>query len=115
MSRRTDRVQDLLRLEISQVLLTQVRDPRIHMTSVTTVDMSPDFKRAIVSLSVLGDQEARHGALAAARHARSYIRGALARRLRNMRAIPELFFELDRGAEYSEQIEAILEDLKTDE
>ena len=108
-------MQDLLRLELSQVLLTQINDPRIRMTSVTTVDVSPDFKRAMIGISVLGDESAREGALSAVQNARRYIRGALAHRLRNMRAIPELAFELDRGAEYSAHIDAILEDMNTDE
>ena len=115
MTRRTDRVEDLIRLELSSILLTEINDPRIRMTSVTTVDMSPDFKHALISLSVLGDKAAREGALRAVQKARRYIRGALARRLRNMRAIPDLVFELDRGPEYSAHIEALLEDLNTHE
>lgn len=115
MTRRTDRVEDLLRLELSNIFLTQINDPRIRMTSVTTVDVSPDLKRAQIGLSVLGDPSAREDALSAVRRARGYIRGALARRLRNMRAIPDLVFELDRGAEYSAHIDALLEDLNTDE
>ena len=72
MTRRTDRVEDLIRLELSNILLTEINDPRIRMTSVTTVDMSPDFKHALISLSVLGDKAAREGALRAVQKARSW-------------------------------------------
>jgi ribosome-binding factor A len=110
LSRRTDRVSDLLRAELSDLLLRDVHDPRVKLASVTEVEVTTDLKRAIVRVSVLGDDAQRQGTIEGLRHARGFLRTELARRLR-LRATPELNFELDRGAEHSQRISDILEGL----
>jgi ribosome-binding factor A len=110
MSRRTDRVSDLLRAELSELLLREVHDPRVKLASVTEVDVSPDLRRAVVKISALGDDKQRQETIEGLRHARGFLRTELARRLR-LRATPELIFELDRGAEHSQQISELLENL----
>ncbi len=112
MSRRTHRVEDLLRSELSQLLLRQVGDPRVRMTTVSAVEVSPDLKRALVRVSVVGEEATRKQALEGVRHARGFLRSQLARRLRGMRTIPDLIFELDRGAEHSQRISELLENLE---
>jgi ribosome-binding factor A len=111
MSRRAHRVEDLLRSEISSLLLRELSDPRVRMTSVSAVDVSPDLKRALVRVSVIGAETERQASLDALRHAGGYIRSCLASRLKNMRAVPQLVFELDRGAEHSQKISDLLENL----
>lgn len=110
MSRRTDRVSDLLRAELSDLLLREVHDPRVKLASVTEVDVTTDLKRAVVKVSVLGDDKQREETIEGLRHARGFLRTELARRLR-LRATPELVFELDRGAEHSQKISDLLESL----
>ena len=110
MSRRTDRVSDLLRAELSELLLREVHDPRVKLASVTEVAVTPDLRRAVVKISALGDDDQRQETIAGLRHARGFLRTELARRLR-LRATPELVFELDRGAEHSQQISELLENL----
>lgn len=109
MSRRTARVEDLLRAELSELILRQLGDPRVRLTTVTAVDISPDLRHAVVHVSVVGDDSVRRTSLEALRHATGFIRSCLARRLSRMKNIPELRFELDRGAEYSERISNLLE------
>ena len=109
MTRRTDRVGDTLRAELSTIISRRVRDPRVSMTTVSTVEMSPDLKHARVFLSVVGDQAEREASLDALRHAAGFIRGQLAKELKRLRNIPELRFEIDRGAEYSQRISDLLE------
>ncbi len=111
MSRRSHRVEDLLRSEISLLILRELGDPRVRMTSVAAVDVSPDLKQAVVRVSVIGEEAARQASLDALRHAGGYIRSCLASRLKNMRAVPRLVFELDRGAEHSQRISDLLENL----
>jgi len=108
-TRRTQRVGDVLRTEISSIISRRVRDPRVAMTTVSAVDMSPDLKYARVHLSVVGDEKERRASLDALRHAAGYIRGQLAKELKRLKSIPELRFELDRGAEYSQRISELLE------
>ena len=110
MSRRTDRVSDLLRAELSDLLLREVHDPRVKLASVTAVEVTSDLRRAVVRISVLGDDAQRQGTLEGLRHAKGFLRTELAHRLR-LRATPELIFELDRGAEHSQRISDILEGL----
>jgi ribosome-binding factor A len=110
MSRRTDRVSDLLRSELAELLLREVHDPRVKLATVTAVDVSPDLRRAVVRISALGEEQQRQETIAGLRHARGFLRTELAHRLR-LRATPELVFELDRGAEHSQQISDLLESL----
>jgi ribosome-binding factor A len=109
-SRRTDRVSDLLRAELSDLLLREIHDPRVKLASVTAVEVTPDLRRAVVRISVLGSDEQRQEAIDGLRHAKGFLRTELAHRLRT-RATPELVFELDRGAEHSQRISDILEGL----
>lgn len=110
MSRRTDRVSDLLRAELSDLLLRDVHDPRVKLASVTEVAVTPDLRRAVVKVSVLGDDRQRQETIEGLRHARGFLRTELAHRLR-LRSSPELVFELDRGAELSQQMSDLLEGL----
>ena len=110
MSRRTQRVADLLRAELADLLLREVHDPRIKLVGLVDVDVSPDLHRARVKVSALGAEEERLATVEALRHARGFLRTELARRLR-LRVTPELVFELDRGAEHSQTISDLLESL----
>ena len=110
MSRRTDRVSDVLRAELADLLLREIHDPRVKLASVTGVEVTTDLKKAIVRISVLGDDAQRQETIEGLRHARGFLRTELARRLR-LRVTPELNFELDRGAEHSQRISDILEGL----
>jgi ribosome-binding factor A len=110
LSRRRDRVGDLVRAELADLLLRDVHDPRVKLASVTEVDVTPDLRRAIVKVSVLGDDKQRQETVEGLRHARGFLRTELARRLR-LRVTPELVFELDRGAEQSQKISDLLESL----
>ncbi len=110
MSRRTDRMADLLRAELADLLLKSVHDPRIKLVTVTGVEVSPDLRRAAVRISALGNEEEREATVAALRHAKGFLRSELANRLRT-RVTPELVFELDRGAEHSQKISDLLESL----
>lgn len=110
MTRRTERMSDLLRAELSELILREMKDPRIKLVSLTGVDVTSDLRRAVVRVSVLGDEKQREEAVEALRHAKGFLRTELSHRLRT-RVTPELVFELDRGAEHSQKISDILEGL----
>jgi ribosome-binding factor A len=111
MSRRSNRVADLLRFEITDLIQRELQDPRIGLTSVTHVDLSPDLRNARVSFSVLGEDRQRADTIEALQRAKGFIKSRLAKRLRTMRRIPDLTFALDRGAEHSQHISDLLENL----
>jgi ribosome-binding factor A len=110
MTRRTDRVGDLLRAELAELMAREVNDPRARGAVVTSVDASPDLKSAEVLVSILGSDEEREEAIGALRGAAGFLRSRLARKVR-LRNIPELRFHLDRGAEHSQRISDLLESL----
>jgi ribosome-binding factor A len=97
-SQRIERVQKLLRSEISTILLRKSKDPRVGMVTVTEVDVSPDLKNARVFFSVLGDSEAESAAEAGLRRAAGFVRSELMKVL-HLRPMPVLEFEIDRALE----------------
>jgi len=113
MSRRTDRVSDLVRAELSRLILQEMNDPRTQLASVSAVDVTPDLHHAKVYISVLGST-GRDEAVEALQGARGFLRSRLARELR-LKHVPELEFTLDRGAEHSQRISDLLESLHVDD
>ena len=108
MSRRSDRVADLLRCELSSLLLDGMRDPRIHLATISVVEVTGDLRHALVRVSVLGEDDDREGCIEALQHARGFLRTKLAARIK-LRHTPELSFKLDRGAEHAERITSLLD------
>ncbi|MDH3402597.1 MAG: 30S ribosome-binding factor RbfA [Acidobacteriota bacterium] len=109
MSRRTQRVEDLLRAELADLLLREARDPRLREAHVSAVEVSPDLGSARVRVSILAGDEERRATLDALNRAAGFFRTRLAGRLRHMRRAPALAFELDRGPEHSQRISELLE------
>jgi ribosome-binding factor A len=111
--RRTDRVNELLREEISLVMRNEVRDPRVGLATVTAVETSPELDHARVYITTLGDEEEKTAVLAGLQSAASFIRGQLSRRL-HMRRVPELHFEYDRMLDEANRIEQLLREALPD-
>lgn len=105
--RRTDRINEQLRQEISILVRDEVRDPRVGLVTITGVETSPELDHAKVYITVLGDDEEKEQALQGLRSAASFVRGQLGRRL-HMRRIPELHFQIDRVLEEASRIDALL-------
>ena len=112
MSRRIDRVNELLRLEISQVLARQIKDPRLSgVITITEVKTTPDFRNALVLLSVMGDQEAKKSALAGIESAAKFLRRELRGRL-TLRYVPFLRFALDDSLEHADRLMRIMNQIQ---
>ena len=96
---RAARVGDEIQKVISQLLLTEVKDPRIPMmTSVMEVRMSSDLTHATVFLSVYGSQQEKRECMEAENRASGFIRSQIAKRIK-LRVAPELHFKLDESIE----------------
>jgi ribosome-binding factor A len=109
--RRTERLADRIRAEVAEMVLAELKDPRIGFATVTEVDVSGDLQHARVSVSVLGDANARQKSVEGLTSAASYVRHELAQRL-NLRRVPEVTFVLDAAVEENERLEMLLEKLK---
>ena len=119
MAHRIERVNHLIRREISELLQRQVKDPRLgNFVTVNDVSTSPDLKYARVFVSCVGVEQEKGKILAALASASGFLRNELAGRLR-LRHIPELSFKWDdsieRGAHLLEIIDAVNATGKSDQ
>lgn len=112
--KRLDRVNQLVKEEISYLLQRELKDPRLGFVTVTEVVVSKDLRSAKVYVSVLGSEDEWRESLAALESARGFIRNWLAPRLR-MRAVPHLAFLPDRSMAHAARIQSLLERLRHDE
>ena len=104
MSRRVDRINGLLREEISRLLSREIKDPRLSgLLTITQVRTSSDLRNAKVYLSVLGNDEANTTALQGIQSAATFLRKQLRERLR-LKYVPFLTFEIDDSMETSDHI-----------
>lgn len=111
---RTGRVGEQIKKELSQLIQTELKDPRIGFITVTGVDVTNDLSQAKVYLSVLGDEEQKTSSLKALDKASGYLRSELGKRIR-LRHIPELIFKIDESIAYGSRIEKLLSDIDKDE
>jgi ribosome-binding factor A len=110
LSTRTERMADLIREEISRLLLRDIRDPRVGFVTITGVNVSPDLHAVRVHVSVLGDSEAREGSLHALAGAAGFIQRSLFRNLR-LKHSPAVTFHLDESLERGDRIEQVLREI----
>lgn len=113
MSHRIERVNNLIRQEISELLQRQIKDPRLsNFVAVTEVSTSSDLRHAKVFVSYIGDKEEKAEILSVLAGASGFFRNELAKRLK-LRRIPELSFHWDdsieRGARLLELIDKVSE------
>ncbi len=115
MTRRQQRVEELLRREIAQMLMRgELRDPRLSpasAVSITGVEVSADLSVARVFVDVLTEALRREDVLAALRSGGGLIRRKLGERLQ-LRRTPELRFEQDTSITRGARVEAILTELR---
>ncbi len=97
--------------EISRIISREIKDPRIHeMTSIVSVDVTPDLKYAKVFASVLGSEEDKENTKKGLSSAAPHIRSLLAKSL-NLRNTPELKFIIDNSIEYGVNMSKKIDDL----
>jgi ribosome-binding factor A len=113
-STRTERVSDLIKDEISRLLLREVRDPRIGFVTITGASVSPDLKAVRVHVSVLATPEARRESLKALNAAAGFFRRALFKNLR-LRFAPAVSFHLDESLDRGDRIERVLRQIHGEE
>jgi ribosome-binding factor A len=106
MSHRIDKVEHLIKEEISLIFLHKLQDPVFGLVTITSVKVSPDLKIAKVYISVF-QKENRALVLEKAETISGYIRTQLAQRIR-LRFTPELKFFIDDTLDYVEKIEGLI-------
>ena len=115
MSRRSERVNEQLREEISTLLSRQIKDPRLNgVVSITRVVTSGDLRSARVYVSVMGNSETQRLALDGIQSAASFLRRELRGRM-NMKHTPFLTYELDDSLKEADNILRLMNQVKTEE
>ena len=119
------RINGEVRRELSAIIQNEIKDPRIHpMTTVVSVEVTPDLKYCKAYISVLGNEEAAKDTiqglksavgfvrtqLAGLQSAEGYIRRALARTV-NLRNTPEIRFIMDQSIEYGVHMSKLIDDV----
>lgn len=104
---RVSRIALQMQREISEILRTELKDPRVGFVTVTAVELSSDMTHAKVFVSVLGPAADRQATLEVLERARGYVRSEVGQRIR-LRVTPEIHFKLDESMEYSAHIGKVL-------
>jgi len=114
MAHRIERVNSLIRQEISELLQRQVKDPRLsNFIAVTEVSTTPDLKYAKILVSCLDSEEKKQETLNALTSASGFFRNELFKRLR-LRHIPELSFQWDDSIERGSHLLQLIDEVTTD-
>ncbi|HVA24665.1 MAG TPA: 30S ribosome-binding factor RbfA [Chloroflexota bacterium] len=111
MSRRTERVQSLIRHELGLILQQEIKDPRIEgLVSITAVELTPDLRHARIFISVYGPAENEAHAMKALASATPFLRRELGQRL-GLRYAPGLEMHLDHSMAYADEVSRLLKNL----
>ena len=105
--RRTLRVSEAVREELSEIIGFEMDDPRVLEAEVTEVMVTPDSRHANVKIACRGDEKKQNHAIAALEHAAGYLRRELASRLQ-LRHVPELHFERDKNPDVESRVDFLL-------
>ena len=114
MAHRIERVNSIIRQEISELLQRQVKDPRLgNWVAVTNVSTSPDLRHAKIFVSRIGSEEEKQETLSVLAAASGFFRNELAKRLR-LRHIPELSFQWDDSIERGDYLLQLIDEVSND-
>lgn len=113
MTIKSDRVAELIQTHLSQLLLTDVRDPRLDGVTITEVKLDREIEHADVFVNALGDDSRETEVMAALNKAQGFLRRELAQRLR-LRRMPQLHFKWDLILQQANHMESVLDALKAE-
>ena len=109
------RVNGEVQRELSNIILTEIKDPRIHtMTSVVKVEVTPDLKMCKAYISVLGTDEQKKDTIDGLKSAQGFIKNRIAKVI-NLRNTPEIKFILDESIEYGVNMSKMIDDVTRNE
>jgi ribosome-binding factor A len=112
-NRRVSRVAELIKREVSLMLLNGIKDDRVGtgMVSVTDVNVSGDLQHAKIYVSIYGTDEAKAETMAGLKSATGYVRSELGSRIR-LRRTPEVIFLEDNSIERGNRVLSLLDQIK---
>jgi ribosome-binding factor A len=111
---RVEKVQELMKQEISQIILRELKDPRIGFVTVTSVECTGDLREAKVYVSLMGSEKQVEDCWKGLNSSLGFIRREIGKRIR-LRVTPELSFALDKSLDYSAHIQELLLKIKAED
>jgi len=112
--KRADRVADLVKVELADILLRRIRDPRVSRLTVTGVKMSDDLRTAKIYFVELGEDSCHPETLEGLRKAGGFIKKELGQRLK-LRFVPDLIFKPDSSFAYGSRIDQLINKIHQEE
>ena len=100
---RQEKLGELIAAELSELLRTRVKDPRVGFASITRVEVSGDLRHAKVHVSIMGSPEEREETMKGLKNASGFLRHDLATRI-VLRYMPDISFKLDTSIEEGSRI-----------
>ena len=100
-----------LQREISFIINSKLKDPRIGFVTVTDVKLSPDYHYLNIFVSIMGEEKVKNDSMEGLNQCEGFIKKNLKERFR-LRIIPDIKFIYDKSIEHGLKITSILENLK---
>ena len=104
------KVELLIKDEVSKIIITKIKNPKVGFVTVTAVEMNADLKSAQIYISVMGTQLQKNDTINSLNKASKYIRTELNQQIK-LRYSPSLTFRLDNTIDKVIRISQILENL----
>ena len=98
MKYRKNRLEELIRRIVSEIILRELKDPRIGFVTVTGVELSKDYSEARIGVSILGSTTEVRKSMEGIRSSSGYVQKLLGRELK-IRTLPRVYFYLDKSVE----------------
>ncbi len=108
--KRADRVADQIRMEVADILMRKIKDPRVHDVTVTDVELTGDLRIAHVFVTTMETGEAERDVFTGLSKASGFVRSELGRRL-SLRYLPDVIFKKDVSGPRGDRIMQLLEGL----
>ena len=111
--KRSDRVGDMIRQVIGEMLRRDLNDPRLSLVTLTAVTVTEDLKIATVFFSAMGNPVQEEASLHGLQSAAGYIKRRLGRELR-LKYTPDLSFQVDHSFEYGTKIDQLIRNVQAE-
>ena len=105
---RTDRVAEQIRRDLSELIRSEIRDPRVQQVSLTAVEVTPDYAHAKVFYTALVAESERDALAQGLKRASGFLRHELSRLLM-LRTVPELHFVYDTSVERGISLSSLID------
>lgn len=112
--KRSERVADQIRMEVADILMRKIKDPRVRSVTVTDVELTRDLRLARIFVTTMEQEQAERDVFAGLAKASGFIRGELGRRL-TLRYLPEVVFVKDLSGPRGDRVMQLLEELHDEE